>query len=455
MIPVLQALPYDPTGEAPNNRTKGEVHDISNQFDLPYRIVVMEKGYFFKDKLYIMDNRGKVLKEDIDYQCLVMEQDIAKKLGKAACAVLVITNPDVGNVLYIEAQMVGGRYCSLNRAILEMAANVIRSTNRKVYYKNLTDKPSSFRPNGHLHALWELFGFTPQTSIIHRMTTAIMKMSKRDFELLYSEFNVRFQLIKDGLADVEARLTTHIQDQSDPHDVTALQVQLQYVTNASVATIGQAQTASGSVMNAYATPLRATQSIAVNFTPMLKAHIEDYNNPHRDTAAKLGTLTTLEMNLLAGQYYDRGATVKYTTALGGMSLYDHYVNVRHGIFASEITTGMLPWQTFMGANYPGSRYVVVPTKNDGLQWRAIDSIFTAYAKKGADVLYGGEQGYGVAAAVFNGILGTNHADGTLCIYRETGGWGIGTGNGALTTYVSSLNMAAFSKAANTWYNPRQ
>ena len=451
MIPVLQALPIDWSGESPNNRTKGEVHDLSAQFDLPYRIVVMEKGYFYTDNMYIIDNRGHVLKEDVDYQCLLMEQTIAKKRGLAACAVLVVTNPSVGNFLYIEAQMVGGVYCSLNIAILEQSANVIRSANRKVYWKNLKDKPSSFRANGHLHALWELFGFIPQTALLHRMTTALDKMSKKEFDNLYGEFNIRFDVVKKDLVDVEARLTTHIGDQSDPHNVTAEQVHLEFVYNVSPATVGQAQTASGTVMNAYATPLRAAQAIAINFTPLLQAHITDYNNPHQDTAAKLGTMTNVEMNQVANQYYNRGDTTTYSTGLGGLGWAAFYNQVRANLPAAAITTGFLPWQVFSDQPWQGGAHVLVPTWSGILGWRSIASIFSVYAKKGNNIIYAGQLSYTSSPSILASIVGTNWPNGTIAVYRSNASYGIGTSNGAITTPVSTLAMAVISNG--TWYSP--
>lgn len=451
MIPVLEALPFDKTSKSPNNRTKGEVHDLSPQFDLPYRIVVMEKGYFYTNDLYIIDNRGKVLKEDIDYQCLLMEADIAKKYGHTACAVLVVTNPDVGNFIYVEAQMVGGIYCSLNTAILEQCANVIRSANRKVMWKNLKDKPTYYRANGHLHALWELFGFTPQTTIIHRMTTALDKMTQKDFENLYGEFEVLFGAVEEALADVEARLTTHIQDQADPHDVTALQVQLQFVYNAAPATLAQAQTASGTVLNAYATPLRAAQSIAVNFTPALTSHIQDMNNPHQDTAAKLGTMTVIEMNQLANTYYNRGDTVTSSTGLGGSQYASYYQQVRANIPVANITTGILPWQVFSGQVHQGSAYVLAPSSFGILGWRSIASIFSLYAKKGNDILYIGTLSYNTPPSAIGGMIGTNWPNGTIAVYRSNASYGIGTSNGAITTQVSTLAMATINNGV--WSSP--
>lgn len=440
MIPVLQALPIDWSAESPDNRTKGEVHDLTPQYGLPYRVVVLEKGYFYLNNLFIIDQRGRELQEDIDYQCLLMEPTVAKKRGLTACAVIVVTNPDVGNLLFIDAQMVGGIYCSLNRAILEQAANVILGANRNIFWRNVKNKPSSFRPNGHLHALWELFGFTPQTAILNRMTTAIAKMSKLEFDNLYGEFNINFDRVKADLADIEARLTTHIEDHFNPHKLTKLQVKLEYVFNGAPASLTQAQTASGTVMNAYATPLRAKQSIDANFTPGLEAHVFDTNNPHNDTAAKLGTMTVIEMQSLANKYYNRGDTVSWTSGLGGRPYEQFYTDVRSNVPAMNITTGMMDWTLYAdSAPIPG--YMAVPSASGTLTWRKIAEIFDIYEKKGNAVLYAGVQGYYTSPTTIGAIVGTNHPDGTICAVRYNTVYGASTGNGGIYTYLSTLGMA--------------
>lgn len=454
MIPVLQALPFDKTGKNPNNRTKGEIHDLTPQFDLPYRIVVMEKGYFYTNDLFIMDNRGRVLKEDIDYQCLLMEADIAGKYGNTACAIIVITNPVVSNVVYVEAQMVGGQYCSLNTAILEQAANVIRGANRKVLWRNIKNKPNTFKPSGHLHALWELFGFTPQTAIIHRMTTAMDKSSSNIFDGLYEEFTNKLNAIKDDLQTIEDRLTTHIQDLSNPHRLTAIQVELDYVYNAPPATFDQAQQGSGTLMNTYATALRAAQSVAVNFTPSLQGHIDDLNNPHEDTAAKLGTMTTIEMNQLANQYYNRGSTVDRSNGLGGLTWDQYYTDVRSNIPAVNLVSGIMPWSLFAGSAPPAG-YIAVPSANGTLTWRSIAEIFDIYEKKGNMILYAGSMDYNTSPSAIAGILGVNHPVGTIAILRSYATYTTFTGNGAIVyTTLSTLAMATLQAGnPNRWVSP--
>ncbi|MBW6072416.1 hypothetical protein, partial [Pseudomonas aeruginosa] len=55
-----------------------------------------------------------------------------------------------------------------------------------------------------------------------------------------------------------------------------------------------------------------------------------------------------------------------------------------------------------------------------------------------------------AEAQLNNVLGRNHPAGTTAIFRYLGGWGIGTGNGAITTYINSVGFAVFNTSLNSW-----
>lgn len=440
MIPILQALPRDWTAADPNNRTKGEMHDLSPQYDLPYRIMVLDKGYFYTKNLVMMDNNGRVLQPDIDYVCLVMEPTIAKKSGYTACAVIAITNPSVGNYVMVDAQMVGGEYCSLNNAIITTAANVIQVANRPIKWENIYGKPSSYRPNGHLHALWELFGFTPQTAIIHRMTTAMERIATTEFINLYNEFLTQFNRVTGGLADIDARLQTHIADHSDPHRVTSVQTGTSHITNGSPATLGQAQTASGTIMNSYATPLRAMDSIKANYLPSLVAHSTDYNNPHNTTAASLGAITNVELQSMGNLYYNRGDTVKYSVGYDNQSTAQFYTGVRTNIPVTAITTGLMAWSLY--STSPGTaNQVGCPSLNGNIVWRSIDEILDIYLTKGNTVIYAGVQQTPQPTASLGLIVGTNWPNGTICVVRYTASYDLYNGNGSTVTTVSTLGMA--------------
>lgn len=443
MIPILQPLPIDWSGKALHNRTKGEIHNLGPQADLPYRIIVMERGYFYTEDLFIIDSRGYVLNKDQDYQCIAVSRDVMDEVKKTACAVILITNPSVSNLVRVDAQMVGGRFCSLNKAILETAANVVMSANRKVYWKDLTDKPDDYRPSGHLHALWELYGFTEQTGIIKRMTTAMDKITAKDFQGLFDEFMIDFGSLESGLIDIEDRLTAHINDTNNPHNDDKLKVGLGEVVNAPVATEQEARFSGPTMRDAYTTPLRSKQVIETNFTTKLTEHINDVNNPHRDTAAKLGTLTNLEFRQLANQYYNKGETVAQTNRIGGRDFAVYTTYARTNVPINQITSGILPLTTY--ATPPGNAdYILQPSATGNLVWRPYKQAIDQWIKKGNNILYAGTLDTNAELAVISFLttaLGVNHPNGTIAVYRVNQMWSIGTGNGSIRTTVSSTAMA--------------
>lgn len=441
MIPVLQPLPIDWSGKSPNNRTKGEIHNLGPQIGMPYRIIVMERGYFYTDDLFMIDSRGYALKET-DYQCIVPNREIMNEVKKMACAVILITNPDVGNIIRVDAQMVGGQYCSLNPAILQTASNVILATNRKLYWKDITDKPAVYRPNGHLHALWELFGFTEQTGILKRMTTAMDKLTAKEFVGLFDEFLIKWGPISNGLVEIEARLTTHINDENNPHQVDKNKAGLSEVVNGPVASLSDAQYSGNTVRTAYTTPLRTKQSIDANFTPRLTQHINDLNNPHQDTAAKLGTLTNLEFRLLTNQYYNRGETVQKTNRLGGRNFTDYTTYVRTNIPIKELTTGIVP-QTNIVQVPQSDGYILQPSSSGYLVWRPYKQAIEQWTKKGNNILYAGNlksSNFDSGSRFLQNTLGGNHPDGTIGVYRMSNRWEIATGNGSIWTKVTTTAM---------------
>lgn len=451
MIPVLQALPLDWSGVSINNRTKGEIHNLGPQAGLPYRIIVMEKGYFYTNRLYMMDSRGYVLTEN-DYQCIVPSREVMDEVKMTACAVILITNPDVANVVRVDAQMVGGRFCSLNPAILETAINVMLSANRKTYWKDLTDKPNDYRPSGHLHALWDLYGFTEQTAIIKRMTTAIDKTVEKEFKGLFDEFLIEWNTVDTDLTAIENRLTTHISDHRNPHQVDRKWVGLEFTYNSGVATYEDALYSGNTLRFAYTTPLRTAQMVNHAFTPKLTEHVNDLGNPHQDTAAALGTLVTYQLQTLANGYYNRGETVSYTSRLQGMGLNDYTAYLRRNIPVSSITTGILNQRNYV--DVPASNeYVLQPGADGYLTWKPFLQAIDPWLKKGNTILYAGS--FASADSVegnkfLTNTLGTNHPSGTIGVYRMSQTWMTFTGNGAVL-YTTPTTTAMGVLLNGVWY----
>jgi hypothetical protein len=93
---------------------------------------------------------------------------------------------------------------------------------------------------------------------------------------------------------VQANLTTHTSNTSNPHQTTAAQVGLGNVQNYAVAQLADAT--AGTSNSLYMTPLLV--ATAINNIPSgpLTAHIQNTSNPHNTTAAQVGAYTTAQID---------------------------------------------------------------------------------------------------------------------------------------------------------------
>jgi hypothetical protein len=451
MNPLIHALPLDLTGMAVNNRTKREYHDLSDQMNLPFRVIAMDKGYFYTDDLKVVDGRGYELQRDVDYQCTGLNPDAVKDTAKTVCGVVVILNRQVHPEIYIDAQMVGGLYCNMAYTIVELARGLLNNT-RKVHWNNIEHKPDAFNPNGHQHALWDLHEFTDRTVQLKRMTTAIETMGDRLFEANLDDYKRLLKIISDDLALTEQQLQVHIANQDNPHRLTAVQVQLGNVQNFPKATDDDARQANASILNRYATPWSLKLSVDANFTPLMTSHVNNLNNPHELTAAQLLAYTIPEFNNIAALYADRGATLNQSTLWEGATYLAKYNQARAGNNAANITSGRLAQVRYAvsGAN---ADYVL----NGAGNWSHIATTFATLAPKPVRMYYMGGI-FGPDAASHAQVLqiisnaygnATAYPRGTMILFYEQSSWDIGTSNGSQTSTLRTLVTVARSGTSGT------
>ncbi|ARV76837.1 virion structural protein [Pseudomonas phage Phabio] len=450
MVPILHPLPLDWTGQATSNVVTMDSYDIMDQADEPYKVVVLDKGYFYLHDLVVMNHLQKPLLYGEDYQCIAMNKDVVTKTGFNACAVIVIKNPQVNNKVFVTARMVGGEYCALTDAVIDMANGLLAGGKRKVYWKNIYGKPNDYRPNGHQHAWWELFGFTEATKTIKRMRVAQQISTAKDFQGVYDSWRAQYNNMSNLLKDIEARLTTHINDTFDPHVVTKTQIGLSLVFNGAPATFDETRAGSGTLNNSYATPLRAKQSFEYNFLPQLEQHENDFNNPHRDSYQSLNTYSVTQLQQKGTLYYNKGSTVKYTARYGGHPWDDIYTGIRNLVPIGNITSGVLKMDQFSDMLNPPVDYILSPTVSGTPNWRSIREVLTQHVKKGNQVFYvAGTFGYDLngIANIFNQIIGPKPA-GSIGVFRYQYGHGTSSGNGGITVYLPNISFVRCN--GSTW-----
>uniref|UniRef100_A0AB39CDB0 Virion structural protein n=1 Tax=Pseudomonas phage RVTF4 TaxID=3236931 RepID=A0AB39CDB0_9VIRU len=456
MNPVLHTLPLDWSGESLDNRIPSEWHDLSDQYDLPFRVIVLRHGYFFAESLRIMDGNGYELKKDLDYQTVAFNGEAAEKIAEPVCGVIAITNPHVHYIVRVTAQMLGGPYCSVVPSIAEAAKGLLNTT-RKIHWNNITGKPDDFRPNGHLHALWELYGFTPQVLQLKRMTAGFEAIVQKDFDGLQQQFDQEMLGMELLLDEVEAQLTAHIADTvSNPHrdHKSKLIPSLGNVQNQPLAIDSEARLADSSVMNRYATPYSMGVSIKANFWDKFNEHVANVVNPHNVTAAQLNAYTIGEWNNLAQLYVPLHATTRYSNRIYGFTPNEYFVRTRSNNHTNQIYTafGRVPPVRFSNLSYwPGRDYYLAPDQN----WYQISPKFKAFEVLPTKLIpmYGSVVGsYAAAIAVCNASLAdwTLYPPGTIALFNMPISRWIGTGNGG-DIKTTTQNVAIIVRnAAYQW-----
>lgn len=456
MIPTLYTLPYDPNGNLEGNY-RTETIDLDDQYAEDNKVVVLTKGYFYKHDLVITYQDGTPLGKH-QYRVTSGHPKLTAITSLENASVLVIQGELKHSTIVVTARMVGGEYCSLNHTIVTELKNLMQNT-RVVHYANIKGAPNDFKVNGHLHALWQLYGFTESTIKLKRIETCFELEARRDFDELWREIKLLFDEAQHGLSTVESLLTEHIANKNNVHRLTTKQVGLDLVLNAPIATDAEASLKSGDLLKTYATPRSLDLAIKTNLLSELDFHIKNTNNPHRENANDLGTYNTGQLDYLTSEYYNRGETTRATRRISGTkdtnnntlsigeTFKELHDRVRKNLNASEIRTGTIPIGNIIAGGKPAN-HILVAGPNNNLVWRSIADVWNKVAPKPITV-------FRVATNAANGKtaawLNTNFpphtmGEGSIALFRQRN-VGISYENGTYYTYFTSFGMATMRQGS--------
>lgn len=423
MTPVIYALPFDPTGLLQRNRVLREYHNLSNQASLTYRTFVLDHGYFYTDNLEVEDSSGFLMTPDVDFQCIGVSSEATALTGKEVCSVIVILNPQITNEIFVNASMVGGEYCDVLPAIADMSAGLLNPT-RNPTYRNIEGKPDTFEVGGHMHAMWELYGFEGMVDTLDRITGAKLSISARTYEATRLNFDTQMDVLDVDYNLLLLLLQQHL-EASNPHQVTKTQVALNFVENYPVVSSIEAGTRGFNSKQRYLTVQRFKQMLDVNFIADLLTHTGLTNNPHHVTAAQANTLTIPEVEALLTQKLDKTALAVSTNRLEGSNWATLLNFVTTNMNAAQILSGQVnPERLTLNPN----RFNFVGLVGNNQAVNLIDEI-SARAKRGTEIAYL-QAAYGKNIAA---TLATTYSDtviwpaGALAFVMMyyNGGWGYG------------------------------
>ncbi|MNQ30169.1 hypothetical protein D3C85_435030 [compost metagenome] len=423
MTPVIFALPFDSTRLLARNRVLREYHDLSKQAALTYRTLVLDNGYFYTEGLEIEDSSGYELVPDEDFQCVGLSGAATSETGFEVCSVIVILNPRVTQEVFINASMVGGKYCDLIPAIADMSAGLLNPT-RNVTWKNVEGKPDEFEVGGHMHAMWELYGFEGMVEAINRITTAKLAISASFYQQVQLGFDNKFDVLDNEFNELLTLLAQHLAA-DNPHRVTKAQVGLSNVENYPIITSVEATTRGFSSRQRYLTVQRFKQMLDVNFIADLNTHIGRTDNPHRVTSYQAGAYSIQDLEWQLADRLDKNAIAVSTYGLEGYNWAALQNYVKTNLNASNIVSGRVNTQrlTLAGGltavhGLAGNNQVI-----DLAAW------INAYARRGTEVAYlQGAYGTNIAATLAATMANTTiWPPGALCLVMNyyDGWWDYG------------------------------
>jgi len=285
MTPILKKYPLDLTGTSPDNLIISEPHSLVDNARDGMRVFVLDQGSFYTEGLVVRDASGTKLTPHTDYISTYLYEEATTRSGLEVCGAVVVTNPNVSTEVYVDYQCVGGDYAQSINA-LEQVIQTLADDTRPVEWANIIGKPSVYPPGGHLHALWELYGFEYLVVQLERITQAVMVGDQSAFDEMRRYFQ---QLYEDNLAliqDLDSRFKDHKADYTNPHRVTKAQVGLGLVDNYPTATLTEIR--GGSATNRFVSVAGLVEGIDYHLGREFYAHKANKSNPHNVTKSQVG-----------------------------------------------------------------------------------------------------------------------------------------------------------------------
>lgn len=292
MTPVVIKYPLDLTGVSPNNLVIGERHTLNSDYN---RAFATKYGPFFTEGLKVRElPSGRLLSPGEEYVAIHLYQDATILTGKEVCAIIVITDQLVSGEVEIDYQVVGGDYSASVDAIEQMI-ETLDLDERPVHWGDIIDLPSEFPPTAHLHDAGDLYGFEYVVAALENIRIAIMQGDVASHQEIYDYVDQEIDGFQAQLNAIATDLGTHVNNRSNPHQVTKSQVGLGNVQNLGLATKVEAE--QGLVETKYMTPLRTKEAIVVQALTPLNDHIARTDNPHGVTKTQVGLGSVLNYGI--------------------------------------------------------------------------------------------------------------------------------------------------------------
>lgn len=289
------AYPFDPTGTLASNKITGEqqVLTVANFRDFHY--IVPTYAPFFAVGLVVkyrdLSNVVHTLVEGVDYLLTHWFISASRACATPIYGSISFLNLQLAGVIILDYQTLGGMWTQDTPKINEILADMIHNP-RTTVWDVVVDLPVTFPVIDHEWDLVDMVGASGVVAAIGTIESALRQTGVA------------------GLAD-------HLVDFGNPHRVTAAQVGLGNVQNFGVAD-GPATTL-GISASLYVTPFGMKAALDAGPNAAITAHVNNNVNPHAVTAAQVGAYTQVQVNSLLAAKLSTGGVAFDTSRFDGLS----------------------------------------------------------------------------------------------------------------------------------------
>lgn len=244
----------DLTGTNVNNKVEGEQYTLTTR---KIRSIAPLYGPFYSESMRVRDSFSTtLLTRGVDFVCLDIIGLPSAQSGKEICAVVAIINPAVNNSVTIDYQSLCGQY-EKSYSTAKRLIDTLSADDRPIEWPNIINKPSTFDPVLHLHAIGDVIGFEYLVSSLEQLKQAVLLGDDADHTDILNYVDNSISV-----------LTTLLQQNQTQNIAVALasSANAEITSSAALAAVNTAITNSASAMTAANLALYNAQLLVTNIT---------------------------------------------------------------------------------------------------------------------------------------------------------------------------------------------
>lgn len=290
------SYPFDPTGQLASNLITNEQVVISAVNYRDYHFVVPQLAPYFLDSMQITlknsDGTTRPMVMGVDWYGCFEFISASRACAKPIWGGVSILNTQLSGVLIMQYQTLGGVWAINEQQIAELLAYNLHDP-RVTAWEQVIEQPIAFPVIDHE---WDLVDLVGATDVVNALTAIQQAI----------------------LAQNGGGLAQHLADFNNPHHTTNAQVGLGNVQNYGIATLTDMANGTSNQLYVTPYLVAQAINGAAGPGAALQAHIQDHTNPHVVTAAQVNAYDIPTMNNLLAAKLGPNDTAGDTLKFNGM-----------------------------------------------------------------------------------------------------------------------------------------